>query len=244
MTKGKRPVDPGLQSDTDLLDWIPILEAISRPDTIIEPDAPILQLSAISIARLAEGAVEQHAPSIRQGKTTDYRKRARRLIESTLCEAMYINGHRTAVNALASEGLVPQKRHEELIVLFSEREKFAWRTAAHLAATLLSEIKGHQSRRGVKGKPDGAVSVDALMQLVDSEIMKVASDRCGPNSTKEVLEATFPSVVREYLENGRLNWLGDTEQQAVDRHSKRIRQRSHALLKSRPIGGSSTIRKS
>jgi hypothetical protein len=244
MTNGKRPVDPGLQSDTDLLDWIPILEAISRPDTIIEPDAPILQLAAISIARLAEGAVEQHASSIRQGKTTGYRKRARHLIESTLCEAMYINGHRTAVNALAIEGLVSKQRHLELISLFSEHERTAWRTAALLASTLLQEIKGHQTRKGVSGKPDGAISVDALMRLVDSEIMKVASDRCGPNSTNEAIEAKFPEVVREYLENGRLNWLGDTEQQAVDRHSKRIRQRFDALLKSRPIGGSSIIRKS
>ena len=226
------------------MDWIPTLEAISWPDTIIEPDAPILQVAAISIARVAEAAVEQHASSIRQGKTTELRKRARLLIESTLCESLYINGYRTALSALASEGILPAKRHAELNNFCSDREKFAWRTAAHLAASLLKEIQNHQLRKGIRGRPAGAVNADPLIQLFDSEILKVASDRCGLNPKRESIEAAIPAVVLDYLKDGRLNWLGNTEQEAVDRHSKRVRQRLDALLKSRPLGSSSIKRKS
>jgi hypothetical protein len=174
----------------------------------------------------------------------EFRQRARRLIESTLFEAAYINGHRTAANALATEGILPVTRHTELKIRYSDHEKFAWRTAAHRTATLLTEIKNQQLRKGVRGKPLGAVNSDTLMQLVYSEIMKVTADRCGPNPKRESIVATFPAVVREYLENGRLNWLGNTEQEAVDRHSKRIRLRLDTLLKNHPIGGSSIIRKS
>jgi hypothetical protein len=243
MPKGMRTLSAKDISNEDLLNWLPTLEAVARSDTTISSDAPILEVSALSFARVAECAVEQHSKSLRQGSVTTFRRRARYLIESTLCEALYLAGHRSCLNALNTEGVLPFQRHVELMELCASQEQEVWRTAANGAALILRDIEARIVRKEKVGRPKEAQSSDVLVRLFDSEILKVASDSCGLKPSKSQVDVAIPRVVRKYLEDGKLRWLGSTEKEAVDRHSKRLRVRLHELIAKAPVGGSSIIRK-
>jgi hypothetical protein len=52
-----------------------------------------------------------------------------------------------------------------------------------------------------------------------------------------------PEVVREMLRLGQLPWLGETEQECIERHSKRLRGNLDRLIEAGRLGGSSTNRK-
>ena len=243
MSKGKRTLVPADIPNENLLIWIPILEAAARPDTTIASDAPILEASAISFARVVECAVEQHSKSLRQGSVTSFRRRARSLTESTFCNSLYLAGHRTCLNALKAEGSLHSQRHAELMENCVRQEQQDWRDAAGNAASILSDIDAQIARKGKKGKPKESQSSDIIVRLFDSEILKVASDSCGLRPSATQIEDAIPALVRKYLELGKLRWLGSTEQEAVDRHSKRLRVRLHELIANAPAGGSSIIRK-
>jgi hypothetical protein len=245
MARGKKPPDKNRISDTDLLEHIPMLEAISRPDTTIEPGVSVLELTSISFARIAEGAVEQHAKSLRQGEPSKLRKRARVLIESTLAEACYISGHRHVLNHLHADNTLSTERYDGMQASISEREQNIWRKAAGQVAIILREIESQISRKGKKGKPQGAGSADALLSLLDSAVLRDAALAAGPENSRDrkAISAVIPDVVREYLRLGQLRILGGTEQEAVDRHAKRLRNQLNNVLKNPPVGGSSIIRK-
>lgn len=246
MPRGQRTLLEKDIPDEDLLLWVPTLTAVSLPDTTFSDDAPILHASALAFARVAECAVEQYSKNLRQGTVTSFRRRARHLIESTLCEHMYIAGHRTCAAALLAEGILHEQRHIELTDLFRQHELSAWRVAAGLAAEILDDIKKQIGRKAIKGRPRGAPTADSLARLFDSEIAKVATDSCGVRPSKEQIIAAIPSVVRTYLENGKLRWLGDPglPQDAVDSHSKRIRGLIENLLTKHNAGGYSITRRS
>jgi hypothetical protein len=246
MPRGQRTLSAKDIPDDDLLFWVPTLVAVSLPDTTYSEDAPILQASALAFARVAECAVEQYSKTLRQGTVTTFRRRARYLIESTLCENMYIAGYRSCAGALLAEGVLTGQRHIELKELFRQHELSAWRTAAGLSAGILNDIEKQTTRKSKKGRPKGTPAIDSIARLFDSEIAKVAADSCGVRHSKEQIFAAIPNVVRKYLEDGKLRWLGDPghPQDAVDSHSKRIRAYVDNLLATNKGGGYSITRRS
>jgi hypothetical protein len=246
MPRGQRTLSAKDIPDDDLLLWIPTLMAVSLPDTTYSDDAPILKASALAFARVAECAVEQYSELLRQGTVTTFRRRARHLIESTLCENMYLAGQRRCAEALLAEGVMTEQRHIELKESFREYELTAWRTAAGLSAGILNDIEKRATRKSKKGRPRGASTIDSIARLFDSEIAKVAADSCGVRPSKEQIFSAIPNVVRKYLEDGKLRWLGDPghPQDAVDSHSKRIRASIENLLATHKGGGYSITRRS
>jgi hypothetical protein len=110
-------------------------------------------------------------------------------------------------------------------------------------ALILIEIEAMRIRKGRAGRPPQSANGDALARLLDSSILKDAANSVLNRNDYEAILAAIPTVVREHLRLGNLRMLGETEQEAVDRHSKRIRASFDALIKNPPRGGSSIIRK-
>jgi hypothetical protein len=242
VARGQKTLRPQDIPDTDLLEHLPMLEALSSPDTPIEPGASVLQLSAIQFARIAECALEQYAKSLRQGTVTDFRRRVRILIESTLAEGCYLAGRWHGLHQLADAGVLSPSIFNEIMHSLKEQEKEIWHATAGHVAAILRDVKARSERAGKKGRPTGSGSADALLALQDAGILKDATTLAASN-TKAAIEAAIPHVVREYLRLGQLRTMGSTEQEAVDRHSKRIRAQFDGLVATNSGGGSSIIRK-
>jgi hypothetical protein len=244
MARGKKSLDPLHQSDIDLLGFAPLLDALSRADTAIEGGSSVLQLTAIQFARIAEVAVEQHSKDLRQGTVSEFRKRARNLIESALAEACYLSGRRDELHRLVGEGILSCQRFYELLNELAPKEIDIWRKAAAHAALILRDIQHHVERKKKKGRPRGAHTADALAALVDADILRTAQAKTKKrHPTRDEITQEIPSTVQEFLRLGQLPALGATVPEAIERHSKRLRHHLDELAANPPIGGSSIIRK-
>jgi hypothetical protein len=242
MARGKKPPNPLYEADGDLLEHLEIVEAIGNGASI-ELDAPVRRLTAVSFGRIAEGAVEQNASVIRQGKVGEFRNRARRLIEGALAEECFVSGMRKTLNLLFDRGDISRAAYTENVAIFHGHYEDMWRKAALQCALILIEIEAMRIRKGRAGRPPQSANGDALARLLDSSILKDAANSVLNRNDYEAILAAIPTVVREHLRLGNLRMLGETEQEAVDRHSKRIRASFDALIKNPPRGGSSIIRK-
>lgn len=242
MARGKKPVNPLYEADRDLLEHLEMVEAIGN-GAFIEPDVPVRRLTAVSFARLAEAAVEQNASDIRQGRVGEFRSRARSLIEAALVEESFISGMRQSLALLFDAGEISRDAYLAKVALFSSHYEDMWRTAARHCAQILLEIEAARLRKGKRGRPPAAPNGDALAKLIDSSILRAAANQAWPHNDKDAISAAIPAVVREYMRLGQIRTMGETEQEAVDRHSKRIRALFASIVKNPPRGGSSIIRK-
>lgn len=242
MARGMKPANPLYEADSDLLEHLEMVEAIGNGATI-EPDAPVRRLTAVSFSRLAEVAVEQNTSVIRQGNVGKFRNRSRKLIEASLSEECIISGMRQSLNLLFNTGEISRDVYIAKLALFQSHYEDMWRTAARCCAQILLEIEAARLRKGKSGRPSAAPNDDALARLIDSEILRDAANDARPHNDRDVILANIPVVVRNYLRHGQLRHLGETDQESVDRHSKRIRAHFMSLVENPPRGGSSVIRK-
>jgi hypothetical protein len=222
MARGGRRKEKKDDIDSDILEYLPTLLALSRPQTVIEPNSPVLEISAVSFARVAEAAVEQHVRSLRRGSISEYRRRARRLIEGVLGEERFHSGRRHELQRLGDDGLLSADTIKEGLQSVEERERVIWRLAAGDAAEILRDIKARKERIGKKGRAAGSGTTDKLLRRQDTEILKEAAAHAA-SKTRAGIAAAIPPIVRERLRRGQLRTLGTTTQEAVDRHSKRLR---------------------
>ncbi len=245
MPIGERTIHPNDIPDCELLDLLPLIDALSHPETRIEPHSPASQLTAVNIARVAECAVEQYSKDLRQGSVTDYRRRARQIVESAFAETMYISGQWDALMSLTHKGRVSKHEFVENTRWLRERSLEIARLAASHTATLLRSIKERRERVGRKGRPRGAGTVDALFRMQDSAVLNYAAMTVGPSkaSDEEAILSAIPTAVREAIRLGQLTRpMGDEfeeEQLIVDRHVKRIRSLFFSIKARHIAGGSS-----
>jgi hypothetical protein len=164
------------------------------------------------------------------------------LIEMTLVECSSLAGRWSELHRQVSEGVLSLAKFNELTQSLKPQEDEVWRQAAGSAAQILYKIKRRQERSGKKGRPRRHGSADELLDRQDIQVLKDASARAASNTMADI-EAAIPGVVREYLRLGLLRTLGETEGEAVDRHSRRLRETLKRMAKNAPTGGSSIIRK-
>jgi hypothetical protein len=245
MARGARLPDPALQSDVDLLSFIDIIESIGR-GAFVEPDAPVRRLTAVQFGRIAEVAVENNAGALRQGTVGEYRKRARHIIDAALVEEGWISGIRFALDWLLESGYISPQVFLVLSGMPEAHSTDIWRKAASNCALILRDIEKARARTGGKGRPAASPNGDALARLLDSEIIwdAVRSLPPGTQADRDTVAAAIPAMVRKYSRLGQPRRLGETEQEHVDRHSKRLREQLDRVLANPPSGGFSIIRKS
>ena len=92
-----------------------------------------------------------------------------------------------------------------------------------------------------RGRPP--VDSAALLNQQDTRILIDASNMAESHD-RDAVVAAIPKVVRELLRLGQLPWLGGTEQEAVDRHSRDsgidlVSLLSRALAEEPPLNGRS-----
>jgi hypothetical protein len=240
--RGSKPSNPLHQSDVDLLEFTDLIEAIGQ-GAKIEEGSPLSSLTAISFARIAESAVENNAGILRQGTVSEFRRSARVMLDSALAEECWLSGFRKGLEALFQTGDISAAVLESRLSAFPARYEELRRNAALHCSLILKKIDARRSRTGSRGRPKAAANGDALAKLLDSMILKDASLKARENS-HDAISSAIPDVVREYMRLGQLRQLGGTEQESVDRHSRRLRALLDNLVRSPPTrGGFSIIRK-
>lgn len=233
MARGKKPPDPLLESSDDLLQLIPFLADLTRDDTIVERDAAILEwqrkaqalkLTIIYWADVAELAVEQHAKSIRKGEVSDFRKRARKFMEGAKYEHGFAEGNRDLLNRLLERKLISPKQFRRELQCVENQETEKQRFMLIGIELFLREIRNYVIRGKRRGRPR-MESGHSQQQLKDGSLFHEAVMAAGGYASidRDRVATSIPDVVRRALEDGRLSRLGQTRQEAVDRHSKRIR---------------------
>jgi len=242
---GKKPRDPLLDSDIDFLIYTDQIEAIGQ-GVAIEPDNSWRMITPILFGRVAKAAVENSSADLRQGMVGQFRKRALNLAEMALAEACLILGGRSELEGLLKQGdisaQVALNRHSHLMAHHEQ----VWRNAASHCALILRDIEKAVRQKGTKGRPPASRNGDQLARLLDFEILDRVGGAARQLQPKTVpdrnsVAAAIPAVVRELVRLGQLRRLGETEQESVDRHSKRLRVVLDGQIKA--AGGSSIIRK-
>ena len=243
MARGKKPPDPNLESDIDRVEFLPLIKAIGDGANI-EPDAPIRHLTAVSFARLAEAAVEQNRTYIPK-RVGDFRRRARNMIESALVEECWLSGARASLETLLATNDISAEAYANKIELFGAHYDEVWRKAALHCALILEEMQQVRLRKGIKGSPKGSRHGDALVQMLDLQILGDAINRVpeADRTKRDAIASRIPEIVREFMRLGQLRYLGSTNQESVDRHSKRLRNLLDRLPNTTRLGGFSIIRK-
>lgn len=237
MARGKKPSDPNLERAIDHLSYIPLLEAYGQPDTVIERDAQFWCLTPLDFAWIAEGAVEQHAGSLRQGTVSGFRHRARSLKEQILVEMSYHAGINDTLTYLVENRFLTLKKSCEARGLLQDGQTDLRRQAAAQAAMILNDIKENiRGKRGV-GRPKKARNPG------DFRVLQLAAEFAGDAHDRRTITSKIPPVVRLLTELGQLPSLGATKQDNVDQHAKRIRKLYDGLPKTPPARGPLIIRK-
>lgn len=228
MARGKRPPNPLMESDADLLSFLDVVEAYAG-GAELESDCPMQQMTAVSYARLAEAAVHQHRADLPNGRVGEYTLRAQRLVENALAEECFSSGARWAAarmgvgsSALAAAAIAELDVHDEDVR----------RGAARHCAIILKEIASFIERKGLRGRPQAATATDKLA-LWDSMILRDAAAQVAPaeEGNLDAVSSQVPTVVRNYLRLGQLPWRGETFQDCVDIHCDRVRRRLESLPK-------------
>ncbi len=109
----------------------------------------------------------------------------------------------------------------------------------------LREIEKFVLRHGKRGKPVGARASD-LLSLWDSMALHDALALVAPGQgdKRDAIAEKVSTVVRTYIKFGHLPWRGETHQQCVDIHTRRIVRLLDSLpMTSRSYRGFSIIRR-
>lgn len=226
MARGKKPANPLMEADDDLLSFLDVIEAYGS-GAAVEPDCPLQQVAAIAFARIAEGAVHQHRANLPNGSVGEYTSRAKWLMENALAEACFSSGARWALVQAVST-LVNER--DTLTGDIDAHDEEVKRGAARQCALILKDIAAAIDRKGKRGRPPAA-KTDGILALWDSMILRDACNSVAPNKTRDraAIAEQIPKVVRQYLLLGQLPWQGCTEQDSVDIHARRIRRHLDAL---------------
>jgi hypothetical protein len=227
MARGKKPPDWSLEADEDPIAFLELIEVYAS-GAPVEPGTPILAMTAVTFARLAEGAVYRHRGDLPNGRVGEYQLRAQRLVESALAEECFSSGARF-ISANAST-LAAEER-ERIDAQLLAHDDLVRRNSAQHCALIMREIRDAIARKGKKGRPSHAPA-GSLAALLDAMILRDAAKQVEPNlhSDPEAIAAEIPNVVRTLLRLGQLPWRGETEQQAVDIHAERVRRHMDFVL--------------
>jgi len=233
VAQGKAPPDPLLQSDVDLLQHFELIEAIGAGATI-EAGDPLQALTAQMIARVVEAAVEQHREDLPKGKIGGFKARAQALTERALAGSSFIAGARFQLGKLKNAGAIGDEALEHEMAYASSCTDKLRREIASQSAQILREIIDAKSRKGKSGRPSGSKGGDEVAKLIDAQILLEAAQRVSVSVIgRDDVATQIPIIVREYVRQRFLHPLGtnEHEQEAVDRHSKRITRRLDDLIK-------------
>jgi hypothetical protein len=230
---GSRTIADSDLPDVDILGVQSLMEAIARDDSIHDGDGYPPTMTAIVIARFAQMAVEQNHKILGRGKPTEFRKRARILVETALLGSGYTGGSWTAAHCFFEIGELSENTFRQWCETTKSLEWKHIRDTARQCALILSDVKSLKERRGKgAGRRVGDLSVDdvealQLSSMVQEAIVAANSNalRCGssPDSISvQDVRAQFRSVVDHRLRSGQLRNLGATHKDAVDAYQKRL----------------------
>ncbi len=216
-----------------MLGFIPYFDLITRDDTIVERDASLLEkqrdfqklkLTFLKVAQFAEIAVEQHAKSIRQGEVSVFRRKARSYIEGARENMGVAKGKRDVLNRLLETKVISGKQFRKELQVIEKDEGEVLRLTLISVTEFLNEIRNYVRRDKRRGRPR-LDSGHSRQQFKDGSLFHEAVMAAGGYTSmdRDTVAASTPGVVKSALADGRLPALGETRQEAVDRHSKRIR---------------------
>ena len=179
MARGKKNQDLG--GGVDPLSFVDLFEALGR-GAPKEPDDPLRRHGPILFGRCAEWAVEYHRQALRQGTVADFRARALNLVERALAEECFHSGVRLTLEALRTNGDVDPAVYAARMASLQLSYEATWRDAASLCASMMREIEKVKSRKGLRGRPEGARNGDMLAGLFDAKILNDAVRMVPPMS--------------------------------------------------------------
>lgn len=228
----------------DAFQYIELLESIGAGASL-DTDVPVRNVSAYSFMKIAFIGFEQArlGKYIRQGESGNIRDKITRSIINISAEEMWVAGTGFVINDLHESGEISDEIFFRHLAMVQTHHNQVWRNSARISGEFLRKLQAMRERKGHRGRPLQARSGDALANLVDSAILRdAAMGREKP--TPEDIESGIPEIVRAYLRTGQLQCLGQTRQEAVDRHSKRLRSKFKELIEKPRPGENSIYRKS
>ena len=253
MSDEEMPADQFFLLDEDMLQWTDLVEAIGA-GAQIPPDDPMHRVTASTFSFMAEAAVEQHTPDLPKGKVQDFRNRTLWLTRSVIAEQSFATGRWFELSEMWRREAISQEMYTERL-----REHALWATeirrrAAFASAVILKDVQNAVLRKGSKGRPPQSRSGDWIARSIDKRIVfhaYLATER--KDFDRAAVARQIPHSVREFLRTGQLGGLGETTQEAVDRHAKRIRKvmddlvieiNRHGRLRGASLGSKSISRTS
>jgi hypothetical protein len=211
--RGKRTADPGLHSDTDLLGHKSSVEAIG--------DGAASPLTELQIMRLGEGVVHQYKVSIPKNSRTKCDRAVRRNIEHALFAIGAFHGQKLTLERLRESGAISEEAFVRLSVEVDFSHNVVVRGAARQVAGLMRIIEGFLARsKSGPGRPPGKKSTlgDDIKLLTEAANRSELTQDDPASWARELRE-----VVKAAYERGELEQRGETEKDAIDIHSKRLK---------------------
>jgi hypothetical protein len=234
MAQGERKQYPRFQADTDILSHTDFVEAFAKRDERLGADI-FAGFVPISFPRMLEIAVEQNRESVTGGHSTDFRMRGREILERAIIEQGAIAGAQRMVDFLFENGDISQEIWQNAVDQIEESFDSILLKYAEQSAFFLRDLERNISRKKVKGRPSITESSVSLASQIDSGLLvmaaKVTRDDLE-NSPDAMMRRLIP-IVRDAVETGYLprgrSENGESLQDAVDRHMKRLRRLSNAI---------------
>lgn len=223
----------------DVFGWIEILRNLSTPGFNYDADNPFHTLmrdvSPFQLTQLLDLAIRSYPKQIRKRKEIECDCQALEI--ACMVEQAYIAGAREMLWAGIAANLVPPDKAEKAKKALADKWDAIWRYAAHTTYEILARINANVNHRGRKSRPPVGEDVSSLKGMIDEEILseihvkapllELASEEYAAH-----MRDGIPKEVRRFIRLGKLAGGDDnlSEQEQVDKHSKRLRHRLEAYL--------------
>jgi hypothetical protein len=213
MTRGRRNPDPKNVSDIDLLSHREMLSAISEgaPSTV----------SVMQIGRICEAVVEQYRPLIPKNRRSEFDALVKSYIEDIIFYEGCAKGEALCLQWLNDRSAISNEFYEKYRDELRFIDQHYTSRMASVAVGLLNKIEERVRASGTgRGRKPGGVTRTAEL---DGKLLSAALSRLPPERLDHAaLRLMVRHVVAEAVTRGSLGRLGETPEQAIDTHTKRV----------------------
>jgi hypothetical protein len=220
MARGKKPVDPLLVADMDLMTLRPQVQAVV--------DGASSVLDILQFARLTEGLVAQNRDQIPMKKRAEIDRAVSTTINHSVSLSGILQGERLTLLRMHEKGFITTDNANRHLAEIDFVERHYLKIAAQQALGMFDIVKKATSKKQKSGRPFGAFNTSTA---TDWPLLIAALDRLTPErNNQEAHVAEIRQVVAEAIRSGQLDaHRGETSKDAIDTHAKRLRSKARRL---------------
>jgi hypothetical protein len=225
MPRGKKNIDPSLESDIDLMTLRLQLEYISQG-----AQSP---LTLTQISRLGVGVFEQYRGLLNKNDRAKFEASASRTSKHALVLSASLRGELNSLLRMYEKGFITNENANRHLVEIDFVEDHYIKIASKQVAGLMANIQKKVKRIGSGAGPNPAnygPKNDTDWAILGEIVRRFSAKGESP---EELLKETL-KVVKEAIASGQLPSRGSTPKENIDTHMDRFRRYANGLLSTSP----------